>query len=63
MPAKSTNAPRPNRAWTMLGTPARFTTARLMMRVSQLFFAYSFRYTAASTPTGAAMQSEVETER
>ena len=43
MPANITNAPTPNRAWTMLGTPARFTTARLMIRVSQLSRAYSLR--------------------
>ena len=43
MPANSTKAPRPNRACTMLGTPARFTTARLMMRVNQFSRAYSFR--------------------
>src|SRR6266850_6205594 len=30
-----TNAPRPKSAWTMLGTPARLITARLMMRVNQ----------------------------
>ena len=30
MPANSTNAPTPNSACTMLGTPARFTTARLI---------------------------------
>src|SRR5688500_17445857 len=41
--AKSTNAPRPKSAWTMLGTPARLTTARLMMRVYQFSFAYSLR--------------------
>ncbi len=40
---KSTNAPTPNSAWTMLGTPARLTTARLMIRVSQLSRAYSLR--------------------
>ena len=43
MPANSTKAPTPNRACTMLGTPARFTTARLMIRVSQLSRAYSLR--------------------
>ena len=43
MPANSTNAPTPNRAWTMLGTPARFSTAMLMIRVAQLSPAYSFR--------------------
>ena len=41
--ANATNAPTPKRPWTILGTPARFTTARLMMRVYQLFFAYSFK--------------------
>ena len=34
--ADSTKAPRPNSACTMLGTPARFITARLMMRLNQL---------------------------
>ncbi len=43
MPANITKAPTPNKAWTMLGTPARFTTARLMIRVSQLSRAYSLR--------------------
>ncbi len=43
MPANSTNAPRPNSACTMLGTPARLTTARLTMRVNQFSRAYSFR--------------------
>ena len=43
MRANSTKAPSPNRACTMLGTPARFTTARLMTRVNQLSRAYSFR--------------------
>ncbi len=41
--AAYTKAPRPNSACTMLGTPARLTTARLMSRVNQLSFAYSFR--------------------
>jgi hypothetical protein len=41
--ANITNAPTPNKAWTMLGTPARFTTARLMTRVNQLSRAYSLR--------------------
>ena len=43
MPANITNAPTPNKACTMLGTPARFTTARLMIRVNQLLRAYSLR--------------------
>ena len=63
MCAKSTNAPRPKSAWTMLGTPARFTTARFTTRVNQLSLAYSFRYTAASTPMGALMQSETPTSQ
>ena len=33
MPANITNAPTPNSACTMLGTPARLTTARLTIRV------------------------------
>jgi hypothetical protein len=53
-PANRTKAPRPNRACTMLGTPARWMTARWMSRVSQLSRAYSLRYTAHSTPMGAA---------
>ena len=40
---KSTNAPTPNRACTIEGTPARLMIARLMMRVNQLSFAYSLR--------------------
>ena len=42
-PANNTNAPTPKRAWTMLGTPARLTTAMLTMRVSQFSPAYSLR--------------------
>ena len=42
-PAKTTNAPTPNNACTMLGTPARFTTAMFTIRVNQLSAAYSFR--------------------
>ena len=45
----------------MLGTPARFTTARLTTRVNQLSRAYSLRKTAASTPIGVAMTSEMTT--
>ena len=45
----------------MLGTPARLMTARLMVRVSQLSLAYSLRYTAAITPIGAAIISEMIT--
>ncbi len=41
--ANTTKAPTPNSACTMLGTPARLTTARLMIRVNQLSCAYSFR--------------------
>src|SRR5688572_5647246 len=41
--AKYTNAPTPNSPCTMLGTPARFTTPRLMIRLSQLSGAYSLR--------------------
>ena len=37
------NAPRPKSACTMLGTPARLMTARLMMRLNQLSLAYSLR--------------------
>ena len=40
---KMTNAPRPNRAWTIEGTPARLMMARLMTRVIQLSGAYSLR--------------------
>ena len=43
IPANSTKAPTPKSACTMLGTPARLTTARLTKRVSQLSPAYSFR--------------------
>ncbi len=45
----------------LLGTPARFTTARLIVRVNQLSRAYSFRNTAASTPTGTAAANEMST--
>ena len=41
--ASSTKAPRPNSACTMLGTPARLMTARLMIRLNQLSRAYSLR--------------------
>src|SRR5687767_2702963 len=54
MPAARTKAPRPNSAWTILGTPARLMTARFTKRFTQLSLAYSFKYTAANTPTGAA---------
>src|SRR2546426_10194561 len=43
IPADSTNAPTPNSACTILGTPARLTTARLTARVNQLLPAYSFK--------------------
>jgi len=59
--AKSTNAPSPNSACTMLGTPARLTTARLTTRVNQLSRAYSFRKTAARMPMGVATASEMTT--
>src|SRR3990172_9230296 len=52
MPANITKAPTPNSACTMLGTPARLTTARLTTRVNQLSPAYSFKYTPANTPIG-----------
>ena len=42
-PAASTKAPRPNSAWTMLGTPARLMTATWMRRVNQVSRAYSWR--------------------
>src|SRR6185503_19204802 len=61
--AKSTNAPRPKSACTMLGTPARLTTARLMMRVNQFSLAYSLRYTAARMPMGALTSSEMPTSQ
>ena len=41
--ANNTKAPNPKSAWTILGTPARLITARLMSRVSQLSLAYSLR--------------------
>ena len=41
--AAYTKAPRPNNACTMLGTPARLITARLITRLNQLSRAYSFR--------------------
>lgn len=41
--ANSTNAPNPNRAWTMEGTPARLIIARLIARVRRLSRAYSLR--------------------
>ncbi len=47
----------------MLGTPARFITARLMIRVAQLSPAYSFRYTPARMPIGAAASSEISTRK
>ncbi len=47
----------------MLGTPARFITARLMIRVAQLSPAYSFRYTPARMPMGAAATRESSTKK
>ena len=40
---KCTNAPTPNSACTIDGTPARLTMATLIVRVSQLSRAYSLR--------------------
>ncbi len=40
---KMTNAPTPNSAWTIDGTPARLMIARLIARVNQLSGAYSLR--------------------
>jgi hypothetical protein len=42
-PVISTKTPTPKSACTMLGTPARLTTARLTRRVSQFSRAYSLR--------------------
>src|SRR6476659_3511948 len=61
MPANITKAPTPNSACTMLGTPARLSTARLTTRVNQLSPAYSFKYTPANTPMGAAANSDMKT--
>ncbi len=61
IPANRTNAPSPNSACTMLGTPAKFSTARFTTLVNQFSLAYSFRKTAASTPMGMAMIREMTT--
>ena len=61
-PAKRTNAPTPNSAWTILGTPARLTTAKFVIRVNQFSRAYSLRYTAANTPIGADTNSDTTTK-
>ena len=58
---KSTNAPRPNSACTMDGTPARFTMAKSTTRASVDSPAYSDRYMPASTPTGTAKSSDTPT--
>src|SRR5262245_1778705 len=42
-PANTTKAPSPNIACTMLGTPARLTTAKLTTRVKEFSLAYSFK--------------------
>src|SRR3989338_4919312 len=49
---KITKRLRPNSPYTTEETPARFIMARLIILVKKLSCAYSFKYMAASTPTG-----------
>ena len=55
-PTKYTKKPRPNTPNTIEGTPARLLTAMRTMRTSAPCFAYSRKYSAASTPRGTTMR-------